>query len=560
MPANAAYAWLSARARNAVRRRALVTIAAAIAFVASLIGLVLIPREASRAARTLTTTSTQARADTTLVRASFDAAARAIHDLDSALASARRQNVLATPPPPPPDTISPELRAVRDSLNALIASLGAAMSHAAETPLPPAFRDLAQTPALRDDPHVRMLLDSLDQVDKLRAPFGALGAGDPIYVALTARVNEIGRSLRDAAAAKRSELRARVAPLLPPPPPPAPTVQHVDTMHIVAQRVGAQREYATAGRVLDSMRIVNARADSATSRARDLANVGAPPIAMLGAALVIALAVGFAVAFVGELRHPRLAHIREGEAVSGTRVLAVIERTNVVERSRRQADVEAPPLVDIISESYRTLYLHLAATGASVPVVTVTGHIPAVVATVATNLAAVAAYEARSTLLVDADPASNAVAAVLRIPSEPGLQGVLTGHEDWPRAVVTTTIGRDRPLDVLPGGTGRIGNASPDAVRTVREALGRLERRYDFIVIAAPTSYVQLASNTIIPAPDVVICARVGETRLDDLRAEVKSLRGIGRVVHGIVLWDEEAPRIAPRARESQRTSADAAA
>jgi len=274
---------------------------------------------------------------------------------------------------------------------------------------------------------------------------------------------------------------------------------------------------------------------------------------MLAAALVIALAIGFAVSFIGEIRHPRLAHVREGEAVSGTRVLAVVERTPIVERSRRSTDVEAPPLVDIVSETYRTLYLHLAATGASVPVVTVTGHIPAVVATVATNLAAVAAYEARATLLVDADPASNAVASVLRVPSDPGLYGILTGRNDWPRAVVQATIGRDRPLDVLPAGTGRIGAASPDAVRTVREALGRLERRYDFIVIAAPTSYVQLATNTIIPAPDVVVCARVGETRLDDLRAEVKSLRGIGRVVHGIVLWDEETPRLTARPREAQR-------
>jgi len=70
---------------------------------------------------------------------------------------------------------------------------------------------------------------------------------------------------------------------------------------------------------------------------------------------------------------------------------------------------------------------------------------------------------------------------------------------------------------------------------------------------------VQLATNTIIPAPDVVVCARVGETRLDDLRAEVKSLRGIGRLVHGIVLWDEETPRLGARPRETPRPTQDAA-
>lgn len=556
---NTTYAWLAARARNAMRRRALVSITTGIVFVAALIGLILIPRQATRTARIITIAAPP-RADTTGTIAALDAAQRTMQQADSALAAARRHNA-AVPPPPPPDTLSPELRAQRDSLTAALGSLNAAIARVDATPLPPAFRELAETRALRDDPRVRGDLDSLDQVDKLRAPFSALGAGDPIYVSLTAKVNELGRAIRDAAAERRAELRTRLASLqVAPPPPPVPTVAHVDTTRFLAARVGAERAYAAAAHALDSIRVMNAKADTATTRARELANVGAPPIAMLGAALVIALAIGFATAVVGELRHPRVAHVREGEAVSGTRVLTVIEPAAVVERGRRESDMNAPPLVDIVSQSYRTLYLHLAATEASVPVVTVTGHLPGVVATVATNLAALAAYEGRSTLLVDADPATNAVATVLRIPPEPGLQGILSGRSDWARSIVSTTIGRDRPLDVLPGGASRIGNASPEAVRSVREALTRMERRYDFIVIAAPTSYVQLATNTIIPAPDVVICARVGETRLADLRAEVKSLRGVGRMVHGIVLWDDEAPRLSVRAREATRQSAPGAA
>ncbi len=541
MVADSSYLWLAARARNALRRRALVSIATGLAFVTALIGLVLIPREATRVARSMTT-AIEPRADTVPAAQMRVRATAAIRETDSSLVSARRLS-RATPVAAPVDTLSPELRAERDSLNTLLVSLSAAMHRASESPLPPAFRGLAESPALRTDSRVRIWLDSLDQVDKLRAPFGALGAGDPIYVALTARVNEIGRSIRDAAAERRSELRSRIAPLLPPPPPPTPSV-HVDTMRLTVARAVEERNLADATHQLDSMRALNARINVASTHARDLANVGAPPIAMLGAAFVIALAVGFAVAFGGEVQHPRLAHVREGEAVSGVRVLAVIRPTNVVERARRQADVEAPPLIDIISASYRTLYLHLAATGASIPVVTITGEIPAVIATVATNLAAVAAYEARSTLLVDADPASNAVASVLRIQSDPGLTGVLAGKSELLESVVSTTIGRDRPLDVLPSGQGRLAQASPEAVSRVREALARMERRYDFIVISAPTSYVQLASNTIIPAPDVILCARVGYTRLSELRAELKSLRGVGRTVHGIVLWEEDAPRL----------------
>jgi Mrp family chromosome partitioning ATPase len=427
----------------------------------------------------------------------------------------------------------------------LLASLNAAMTRASESPLPPAFKSLGTTAALASDQRVRVWLDSLDEVDKLRAPFGALGAGDPIYVALTARVNELGRSIRDAATERRAELRARIAPLATP-TPPLPTLQttHVDTAGFVEARANAALQLGIASRRLDSLRRANARIDTAATRARAVANVDAPPIAMLGAALVIALACGFAFVFIGEIRHPRVAHMREGEAVSNVRVLSVIKPSSMVERARRKSDVEAPPLIDVTSERYRTLYLHLAATEATVPVVTLTGDIPAVLATIASNVAAVAAYEARSTLLVDGDPSTSVIASILRIESEPGLYGVLNEGLDLSAAIVTTTIGRDRPLDVLPSGHGRSGTAIPDAVEKVHAELARMERRYDFIVIAVPGNYALLATNTIIPAPDVILCAQVAVTGIAELRAAVKGLRAAGKLVHGIVLWDDEAPRV----------------
>ena len=179
---------------------------------------------------------------------------------------------------------------------------------------------------------------------------------------------------------------------------------------------------------------------------------------MLAAAVVLALAVGFAASFGTELKRPHIADPREAEQVSGARVLTVVRPPEVVvERSRRQADVEAPPLIDVVSESYRTLYLHIASVEASVPIVTITGDDPGIVATVAANLAASAAYEARSTLLVDVDPTTCSVASVLRIRPDPGLSGIITGSATWPEAIVPTTIGRDRPLDVLPSGTRRSG-------------------------------------------------------------------------------------------------------
>jgi Mrp family chromosome partitioning ATPase len=290
---------------------------------------------------------------------------------------------------------------------------------------------------------------------------------------------------------------------------------------------------------------VNQRIDQESSRARELANVGAPPLAMLAAAIVLALTLGFGASLVIELKMPTIADSREAEQVTGVRVLSVIEPTEVpAERSRRQADVVAPPLIDVVSESFRRLYLHLAATEANVPVVTVAGDDAAIVATVAANIAAAAAYEARSTLLVDVDPTTSTIASIFRIPSNPGLAGIVAESSDWPGSIVQVTVGRDRALDVLPSGTRRSGAPDPAAAERIRGDFARMERRYDLIVIAAPTAYVQRGRASIIPAPDVILCARVAHTKIARLKEEVEALRGMDLRIHGLVLWNDDLPVI----------------
>jgi Mrp family chromosome partitioning ATPase len=322
----------------------------------------------------------------------------------------------------------------------------------------------------------------------------------------------------------------------------------VDTAKLLAQRSTAQQSYSAAARQADQISTKNTRIDHESARARELSNVGAPPWAMLAAAVVLALAVGFAASFGTELKRPHIADPREAEQVSGARVLTVIRPPEVVvERSRRQADVEAPPLIDVVSESYRTLYLHIASVEASVPIVTITGDDPGIVATVAANLAASAAYEARSTLLVDVDPTTCSVASVLRIRPDPGLSGIITGSATWPEAIVPTTIGRDRPLDVLPSGTRRSGLPEANVVEDVKKELARMQRRYDFIIIAAPTSYVQRSGSSIIPAPDVILCARIAHTTVGGLKTAVDTLRGADMRIHGLVLWDAEMPQLETR-------------
>ena len=532
---------MSSRSRNASRRFAVIGIAGGLVFLAALIAFVLVPRQATRAAVRVSATLEE-RPDSNRTVVIRNRAAAQIALADSMLDAARR--TIAPAPAAVVDTFSPAAIAERQTLSEEVATLNRLIERADNAPLPASYRALATAPSLAADPVVRALLDSLADIERERDAFGTVGGVDPVYVALTSRATAVGRSIQAIAETKRTEARQRLA-LLRPAPAPLPQRPQVDTAQFAAQRAANERTYADAVRTLAQMKAVNDRIDRESEHARDLANVGAPPLAMLAAALVLALSLGFGVSLFLELRRPSIADAREAEQVSGVRVLSVIRPTELpLERSRRQADVIAPPLIDVVSESYRKLYLHLAATEANVPVVTVAGDDAAVVATVAANVAAAAAYEARSTLLVDVDPGSSTIASIFRIHSNPGLAGIITGAADWPEAIVQTTIGRDRVLDVLPSGTRKASMGDPAVAQRIRADFSRMERRYDLIVIAAPTSYVRRRESSIIPSPDVVLCARVAHTRIARLKAEVDALRNLDLRIHGLVLWEDELPVI----------------
>jgi Mrp family chromosome partitioning ATPase len=514
-------------------------------FIGALIAFVVVPRNASRKALAVAA-QIEARTDSSPVVAARDRYVAEVTATDSVLDATRRA---ANPPPAPViDTFPPAVRALRDSLNAELVTLNRLIDRAENAPLPTSYRALAASPIVAADPRVRVLLDSLASIEHDRNAYGAVGAVDPVYLSLTSSANSIGRQIQAIADVKRGEVRSKLALIRPVAPPVVKPVITIDTIKLLVQRTVSQQNYAAAVQQLNLINQKNARIERESAHARELANVGAPPWAMLAAAVVLALAVGFAASFGTELKRPHIADPREAEQVSDARVLTVIKPPEVVvERSRRQADVEAPPLIDVVSESYRTLYLHIAAVEASVPIVTITGDDPGIVATVAANLAASAAYEARSTLLVDVDPTTCSVASVLRIRPDPGLSGIITGSATWPEAIVPTTIGRDRPLDVLPSGTRRSGMPEASTVEEVRNELARMQRRYDFIIIAAPTSYVQRSASSIIPAPDVIVCARIAHTTAEGLKSAVANLRGADMRIHGLVLWDAEMPQLETR-------------
>jgi len=525
-----AYLWVSARAKNAIRRVAVLGGVATAVFIFAIIAFVLVPKKASQRAQ-LVAATIEVKQDSTPAARVRDQARTRTATADSLLSVAGV------------DTFPPAMVARRESLSVAISRLGALIRRAEDAPLPSSYRTLGASSLVAAEPQMQSLLDSLAAVERDRAAYGAVGATDPGYAALSSKASNIGRTITAVAVAKRDRLRVELGSIRPAAAPRAPTF--VDTLRYLIDRANATAILQNANVEVARIRAQNQRVDNEMEHSRDLANLGAPPWAMLAAALVLAAALGFAGSLGLELKRPHVADAREAEQVSGERVLTVIgPSATVVERSRRQTDAAAPPLIDVVSEAYRTMYLHIASVGAGLPVVTVTGDEPEIVGTVASNLAASAAYEARSALLVDVDASTCSVAAVLRVAPDPGLSGILSGTATWAEAIKPTTIGRDRPLDVLPSGTKRSGMLEPHVTEAAKSEFAKLQKRYDFIIIAAPTSYVQRTATSVIPSPEVLLTARIGHTRLSTLKSAAESLRGTNMKIQGIVLWNAPFPQL----------------
>jgi hypothetical protein len=101
--------------------------------------------------------------------------------------------------------------------------------------------------------------------------------------------------------------------------------------------------------------------DQRVAAANKRANVEAPPLAMLVAAAMLAMVVGFAAALGVEVRRPRVADAREAERIARARVLAVIQPELVSPSGCAGRSTSRSRTRSTVRESYRMLYLSLSA-------------------------------------------------------------------------------------------------------------------------------------------------------------------------------------------------------
>ena len=542
---------MAARARNALRRPIFIGAVSIVTFIASLVALVVVPQQARRTAAQLRPVSAQ-RPDTEPTVAALAEAVRQVAAADSALARARNelsQLITATVAASAVDTLATgepiggATQTARDSLAAQAAQLSRLLARAENAPLLGSYRALAEASAMRGDASVRQLLDSLVEIERERESYNAVGGVDPVFVALTARANELGRAIEAVAVARRADIRRQITALAPPPPElssrPVP-----DTLQLIGTANAARAAAAGVANRLARERAELVSLDAREARARELANLGASPAAMLAAALIFGAVIGFGFALIDEIRHPRIADAYEVERATGVRVLGVISPLPPSpERGRRSSDRAAPPYIDPGADGHQLIYLHIAAAGANVLMLTVSGDNPAVSAVVGINFAAIAANEARSTLLIDTDAASATVATALRLRASEGVSGLVSQKVSWPEAARPVRIGRESSIDVVPTGPDAPPFQAVSAL--LQNDAVRLARRYDTIVIVSSAEQVVNGLPSVLPIPDVIYCVRTGLTPIAQLRRALEDTERTGGRIRGIVLWNAPDPILA---------------
>jgi Mrp family chromosome partitioning ATPase len=549
------HVWLQNRARNALQRPAFIGVISVGTFVTAIVSMIVVPRAQRQPPPVVRPAP---RPDTLSMIAAAAVAQTQILQADSELVAARRTLTPSAPAATPATADSSTTVSTRDSTrvgmldstaipdSSLLRAraLDRLISRAQQAPLLASYKALADAPELRGDARVRALVDSLTEIEREREGFGAVGGVDPIFVALTSRASEIGRTIQAIAVSRRAALLATTRRAADTVTTPAVAVAPaIDTMGLIARRDSARLAFQQANDSLLQRRQVALALDREEALARERATAVAPPLALLASAFVLSAVIGFAGALTGELRRPRVSDASELERLLGTRVLATVERSMpTTERGRREADRAAPPYLDPGAEAYQLAYLGLATEHPTLLAATVTGDEPAVSAVVAANLAAVAADEARNSLLLDLDP-SNLVAAAVRVRRDPGVADLVDGSSGWPDVTVAARVGRDKSIDVIPFGIGSVPNVQALRDLLVRDG-SRVARYYDAAFAVVSTEQARSELVPALPSAEVVYCARPGFTSLRYLTEQLDAIRTAGTRVRGVVLWNAERPML----------------
>lgn len=572
-------AWMAARARNAAKRGGLIAAVGLASVAITLLLLVLVPREVNRNVRARIE-ALPPLVDTLTLQANLTGATDRLKNAEATLqylrqAEADRVASATANAPGGSDVAIATINAPADQTDAR-KDLGTRAARARTAPLVENFRLVGEAELLRNDSRAKLLLDSLNEVSRDREAYAALSGADARYAAMTARISTLGQRLLAIAEQRLTASPANNAPSAAPVPsmsrpvaPPTATTPPFTTPPAtadsapranidvpadtgtlaqpqrfsgdsIAERLArealdtARVLLQTAEKALADARVSNTQIAEARARAEADSPARVPPVAMLFAALVTGLAVGFGCAFFIEVKRPRVADAAEVERVTDARVIlhtgaTVSDRSS---RSRRQTDAGVAPVVDAASEAYQLLHITLTGYGDTSREVQVISSDALLGATIGINLAAAAVRDSRTTLLVDANTPSRLIRQLLRVSAGADRQA---GERSLQSQLVAAPVGREQTVDTL--------LLPADGGDDVIEALRAIEADHDFTVLVRDDS--SNAAGELSPAiTDVILCARVGVTRLEWLITRTAELRAQQHRVRAVLLWATRAPSL----------------
>jgi hypothetical protein len=509
------------------------------------VSLILAPK--NRRAMGPAAAATAIRIDTVPLQLALSRASARVTSAESALVLVRRD--VAAYHAQPADSASPALIARHDSLTNTLNELSSLIGKVETIPLPSSYRSLAASPALFSNERVKALLDSLAEVERERDVFAGAGGADPMFIALTSRATDIGRAIEAIAAERRDSLRASINRIATPTRQAAQArAATPDTMPWVAERDSARSAVSTANADIENARAALELHRQEVERAQEISAISASPFAMIVAAAVFGIAFGFGASLIGELRRPTVADGPEIERATGARVMAsVVPASASAEYDRRKADRLAPGYLDPKSDAYQLAYLHVEQSAASPDVVAVLGDDADICSIVTMNIAAIAAEDARSVLVIDAAGRGEAIRSLLPFSPSGDLSDLIGGIGSWVDATAHVSVGRDRTIDVVTG----VRSAAPGALmELIQRERGNLGRHYDSVFVIGGLDLVPvIAEHAFVEG--TVLTATAARTRLSHLVEATSMLREKARQVFGVVLWDAPPPRLTARPKRT---------
>jgi capsular exopolysaccharide synthesis family protein len=247
---------------------------------------------------------------------------------------------------------------------------------------------------------------------------------------------------------------------------------------------------------------------------------------------LLGILLGVAGAVLREMFDTSVKSAKELAELTDSPVMAVIPDDRSVRRHPLITDPEASPS---LGEPYRVLRTNLqfVDVDSKRQMFVISSAVAGEGKTVtAVNLALAMAQSGREVLLVDGDLRQPGVADLLGLDNRTGLMTAVTGAARLDEVVQQHVRG----LAVL--GTGPLPPNPAEVLDTeaVRTLLAQAHDEYDVVIIDSPP-LLPVADAAILAGSvgGVLLVARFGRTRRDDVQLSVERLQAVGAKIHGVI-------------------------